>query len=320
MRKLIYILLTATFFSVVTSCVVPKKRFDELLAAKVKMEADMQDIEKELTSLSSTKDSLITALETTSSDKSKLENELSKTTIKLNDLQAEHDKLQTYYNNALNNSGRMNRDMKEQQERLLALQATLKEATYNNNLLEDSLTLREARVAELEHIVAESQQIISNLKNNISAALLDYGKSDLSVEQRNGKIYVSLSEKLLFKSSSIQVDAKGVTALKQLAQVLKSTPDIHIMIEGHTDNVPIAGTSKYMQDNWDLSVLRATSIVRILVNAGVDTNSLTPSGRGEFSPMVSNDNASNQAKNRRTEIIITPDLDKLFSILEQNSN
>jgi len=320
MQKLIYSLLTVILFSLVTSCIVPKKRYDELLAAKVKMEADMQDMQQELTSLSTTKDSIETALKTTSADKNRLEDELAKTTVKFNDLQAEHDKLQTYYNNALNNSGRMNRDMKEQQERLLALQATLKEATYNNNLLEDSLTLREARVAELEHIVAESQQIISDLKNNISAALLDYGKSDLSVEQRNGKIYVSLSEQLLFKSSSILVDPKGVTALKQLAQVLKSTPDIHIMIEGHTDNVPIAGTSKYMQDNWDLSVLRATSIVKILVNAGVSTNSLTPSGRGEFSPMAPNDNPNNQAKNRRTEIIITPDLDKLFSILEQNNN
>lgn len=277
-------------------------------------------MQKDMTTLSSKKDSLATALESTASDKKAIEEELAKTNEKLSNLQADHDKLQTYYNNALNNSGRMNRDLKEQQERLLALQATLKEATYNNELLEDSLAIREARVKELEDIVAESQRAIGQLKENISEALLDFGSNELSVEQRNGNIYVSLSEQLLFKSSSINVDEKGKKALQQLAGVLKTTPDIHILIEGHTDNVPIAGKSKYMQDNWDLSVLRATSIVKILVNAGVNPNMLTPAGRGEFSPVAPNNSDANKAKNRRTEIIITPDLSKLFSILEQNQN
>lgn len=318
MRTILFSLLGIIILGFSTSCVVPKKQFDELLEEKVKMEADLLSMQHEMDVLSHKKDSLEVALKSTTADKEAIEIELNKTNTKLSNLQSDHDKLQTYYNNALNNSGRMTRDLKEQQERLLAMQATLKEATYNNELLEDSLAIREARVQELEDIVAESQQAIKALKDNINQALLDFGSGELSVEQRNGKIYVSLSEQLLFKSSSINVDAKGKQALKQLAGVLKETPDIHILIEGHTDNVPIAGKSKYMQDNWDLSVLRATSIVKILVNAGVNPNSLTPAGRGEFSPLAPNNSDTNKAKNRRTEIIIAPDLSKLFAILEQN--
>jgi len=213
----------------------------------------------------------------------------------------------------------MTRDMREQHERLLAMQETLEETNYNNKKLGDSLLIREAKVAELERIVNESQLAISKLKGNLSAALLDFGKGDLTIEQRNGKIYVSLSEQLLFKSSSIQVDPKGVKALNQLAGVLESTPDIHILIEGHTDNVPISGKSKYLQDNWDLSVLRATSIVKILVKGGVNPAALTPAGRGDNLPVATNDTPEHKAQNRRIEIIITPDLDKLFAILEQTS-
>lgn len=315
MQKILFFL---TLVIITIGCVIPKKQFDELLAEKVKMEADMLDMQTEINSLSTKKDSLEVALETTSINKEAIEKELALTSNNLNSLQAEHDKLQNYYNNALNNSGRMTRDMKEQHERLLAMQETLDEATYDNQKLADSLVLREAKVEELERIVAESQYAISELMNNLNEALLDFGKSDLTIEQRNGKIYVSLSEQLLFKSSSIQVDPKGKQALHQLAAVLKSTPDVDILIEGHTDNVPISGKSKYMQDNWDLSVLRATSIVKILVDGGVSPNALTPAGRGQYIPVATNDTAEHKAQNRRIEIIITPDLNKLFTILEQN--
>jgi len=313
----IFIVLILSSLSI--SCVVPKKQFDELLAEKVKMEADMLDMQTEIAALSTKKDSLEVALETATSEKGVIKKELSSTTDNLNNLQAEHDKLQTYYNNALNSSGRMTRDMKEQHERLLALQETLDEATYNNQKLGDSLVLREAKVEELERIVQESQNAIGALKENLNDALLDFGESDLTIVQKNGKIYVSLSEQLLFKSSSILIDPKGQQALKQLATVLKNTPDIAILIEGHTDNVPISGKSKYLQDNWDLSVLRATSIVKLLVKSGVSPDALTPAGRGQFLPVATNDTPEHKAENRRIEIIITPDLSKLFAILEQTN-
>ena len=116
----------------------------------------------------------------------------------------------------------------------------------------------------------------------------------------------------------MQVDQKGVSALQQLAKAIKDQKDINILVEGHTDNVPISKKSAYMNDNWDLSVMRATSITRILTKAGVAPEQITASGRGEYLPLATNDSPQNKQKNRRTEIIITPDLDELFSILESN--
>ena len=146
----------------------------------------------------------------------------------------------------------------------------------------------------------------------------NFKENDLTVKVKNGKVYVSLAEQLLFGSGSIEVDQKGVGALQQLAKALKDQRDINIMVEGHTDNVPISKKSAYMQDNWDLSVMRATSITKILVKGGVAPKQIVAAGKGEFSPLMSNDTPQNKQKNRRTEIIITPDLDELFKLLESN--
>ena len=173
-------------------------------------------------------------------------------------------------------------------------------------------------MAELENIISESNAAVTALKAKVNAALTNFGSSDLTIEQRGGRVYVSLSEQLLFKSGSITVDPKGVSALQQLASALKDSPEIQILVEGHTDNVPISKSSKYMNDNWDLSVMRATSIVKILLKSGADPGSVTAAGKGEFSPVATNDNASNKALNRRTEIILTPDLSELFEILSND--
>jgi chemotaxis protein MotB len=148
--------------------------------------------------------------------------------------------------------------------------------------------------------------------------LLNFKENDITVKVKNGKVYVSLAEQLLFGSGSIEVDAKGVTALQQLAKAIKDQRDINILVEGHTDNVPVSKKSAYMQDNWDLSVMRATSITKILTKSGVSPTQLTASGRGEYQPLATNDSPQNKQKNRRTEIIITPNLDELFRILESN--
>ena len=154
------------------------------------------------------------------------------------------------------------------------------------------------------------------MKKRVTDALLNFNENELTVEVKNGKVYVSLAEKLLFGSGSKKVDAQGANALKQLAAALKGNSEINIMVEGHTDNVPISRASQYMNDNWDLSVMRATSIVRILVSNGVSPETITASGRGEFSPVAVNNTPENKALNRRTEIILTPKLDELFQILE----
>jgi len=138
------------------------------------------------------------------------------------------------------------------------------------------------------------------------------------VKLKDGKVYVSLSEQLLFKSGSTKVDPKGQEALKKLATVLQEQKDVNVVVEGHTDNVPMRGTGA-IQDNWDLSALRATEIARLLANNGVTPARITASGRSQYVPVAANDSAPNRAMNRRTEIILTPKLDELFQILDSNS-
>ena len=156
------------------------------------------------------------------------------------------------------------------------------------------------------------------LKDKVSKALLGFENNGLTITEKNGKVYVSLDESLLFASGSVNVDPKGVDALKKLAEVLGNNKDVNVLIEGHTDDVPLSGKGK-IKDNWDLSVLRATSIVKILLtDSGIDAKRLTPAGRGEFLPLDIADTPEARTKNRRTEIILTPRLDELFEILENN--
>lgn len=181
------------------------------------------------------------------------------------------------------------------------------------NELQVELQQREKRLNELQDLLAKKDQAITDLKKSIENALLNFNKDELTVELRDGKIYVSLAEQLLFKSGSTAVDPKGQDALKKLAGALKNQADIDILIEGHTDSIPIK--TACIKDNWDLSVLRATSIVRILTDSGLNPEMIVPSGRGEFMPVESNLTKDGRAKNRRTEIILSPKLDEVFKIL-----
>jgi len=240
------------------------------------------------------------------------------TSSRLAALEKEHEQLNSLYKNLVTSSGKMNRDLSQQQEQLLAIQANLEKTRRTNDSLSVNLADREKKVRELEQVLANKEKAVQDLKNKISNALLNFKDGDISVNVKNGKVYVSLAEQLLFGSGSIEVDTKGVTALQQLAKAIKDQKDINILVEGHTDNVPVSKKSQYMQDNWDLSVMRATAITKILTKAGVPSTSITPSGRGEFAPLAINDTPQNKQKNRRTEIIITPNLDELFKILESN--
>ncbi len=172
------------------------------------------------------------------------------------------------------------------------------------------------RLQNLQNLIQSQRDVMNNLKNSIAAALLNYSADELTVYIKDGNVYVSLQEKLLFKSGSDVVDPKGKEALKKLAMVLNNTKDITVLIEGHTDNVPIK-TKQYM-DNWDLSTARATSIVRVLtVENTFDPNRITAAGKGSFHPVQTNETAEGRAANRRTEVILSPDLKELFKILEQ---
>jgi len=305
-------------FSILSSCIVSKKKYDELLAQKVSMEADLSDRNAALDKANSEITTLQEQLTKLREDTTNLGIDLRNNEQKLASLEREHEQLNTYYKNLMTSSGKLNRDLAQQQEQLLAIQENLNRTRQVNDSLSNSLAEREKKVAELEQILANKDKAVNDLKNKISNALLNFKENDISVQVKNGKVYVSLAEQLLFQSGSVDVDQKGVAALQQLAKAIKDHKDINIMIEGHTDNVPISKKSQYMNDNWDLSVMRATSITRILTKAGVSPAQITASGRGEFSPLAPNTTAENKQRNRRTEIIITPDLDELFKVLESN--
>ena len=197
------------------------------------------------------------------------------------------------------------------------LQSQLASGQDENQMLNANLQDRERTIAELQDMIARQQQKVRDLLGSVKDALLGFSSDELTVREEDGKVYVAMSDKLLFESGKAIVNEQGRAALGKLAEVLNKQTDIDVYIEGHTDNVPIR--TAVFQDNWDLSVIRATSVVRILTETyGVNPLQIQPCGRGEFKPVASNESSDGRAKNRRTEIIMAPRLDKLFEMLQNN--
>lgn len=210
------------------------------------------------------------------------------------------------------------RDLKAKQQELDDRDAILVALDSNLNAQRRELAEKNRRVQELENILNQKDSSVRALKQKISQALLGFEDKGLTVEQRNGKVYVTMDEKLLFKSGKWDVDPKGQSAIKQIAGVLANNTDVNIMIEGHTDDVPMKGSGD-IQDNWDLSAKRATAIVKLLIADGkVDPKRVSAAGRSQYAPIDPAKTAEARAKNRRTEIILTPKLDEIFRILETN--
>jgi chemotaxis protein MotB len=241
--------------------------------------------------------------------------------------EARADKLQkenAIIHNQLNESKMQSMKLKDEMASLQKEKDTFQKE-YNslqNDLMllsaESNMTIRDqaGRLKELQDIIQSQNDKTTSLKNSISKALLNYKTDELNVYQQDGKVYVSLEEKLLFKSGSDVVDPKGKEALKSLANVLNSTSDFTVDIEGHTDDVPIK--TQRFKDNWDLSTARASSIVRILTkDYGFDAARITASGKGEFHPVNLNTSVEGRAGNRRTEIILSPNLQEIYKLLYQ---
>ena len=189
----------------------------------------------------------------------------------------------------------------------------------NSSLAEKikELQEREQTIAQLQGMIEAQQQKVKDLLASVKDALLGFSSEDLTVTEKDGKVYVSLSDKLLFESGKAIVNQQGKVALGKLAEVLNKQTEIDVYIEGHTDNVPIH--TAVFQDNWDLSVIRATSVVRILTETySVNPLQIQPCGRGEFKPVDTNESAEGRAHNRRTEIIMAPRLNKLLQLLQAN--
>ncbi|WP_114779050.1 OmpA/MotB family protein [Botryobacter ruber] len=270
-----------------SSCVVSKKKYEDLLARKNALEAEKATLTKQKTTLEQ--------------DKSSLEKERENLQQEIASLAAQKAEYERNLAKALKEGKALGENLNMSKTQIDRLNADLK--------------AREQRLAELQRILDEKDRAVNALRSKVSNALLGFNDKDLSINVRNGKVYVSLAEQLLFKSGSTKVDPKGVEALGKLASVLKEQQDVNVLVEGHTDDVPLRPMTN-MQDNWDLSVLRATEITRILTNAGVDPKRVTPSGRSLYVPLDDSKTKEARQMNRRTEIILTPKLDELFQILE----
>lgn len=219
-----------------------------------------------------------------------------------------------------NSSEALDSNMKKNRELLAELEAKEKALAAEQdrlNKLKADLQDRSQRVDELEGMIAAQEASLKKLKETLSRALNSFEGKGLTVEQKNGKVYVSMENKLLFGSGSWTVGAEGKRAVSEVAKVLAVNPDIAVLIEGHTDNVPYSGGGQIV-DNWDLSTKRATAIVNIIrENKGVNPQNLTAAGRGEHAPVASNETQEGKSKNRRIEIILTPKLDEISKMLNE---
>ena len=269
-------------------------------------------------------------------DKTKAENDLKQLRADYSETLAQRNKLQSDYDAAKanlealkssydalekNSSASIAANSEKNRELLAQLEAKEQALANENQRLENlkkQLQDRSNRVAELEKVISDKDAAMTALKDAISKALTDFEGKGLTVEQRDGKVYVSMENKLLFSSGSWAVGTEGRRAVEQLGTVLAKNPDIAVLIEGHTDNVPFQGNGQIV-GNWDLSTKRATAIVTILrENASINAENLTAAGRGEFAPIATNETPEGKAKNRRIEVILTPKLDELSKLLTGN--
>ena len=268
--------------------------------------------------------------------KKDLEEQLRTLQEAFDDVQTERDQLaqevealQKKYNNldaaysALEQNSSKSIEKNAQKNRELIAQLEVKEqalAAENDRLmrLEADMQERSQRIAELEALIVAKDQAMTALKNAISSALTAFEGKGLTVEQRNGKVYVSMENKLLFKSGSWSVGSDGRKAIVQLGKVLGENPEIAVLIEGHTDNVPFSSGGQ-ISGNWDLSTKRATSIIAILSeNDAINLENLTAAGRSEYAPIATNETTEGKAKNRRIEVVLTPKLDEISKLLNTN--
>lgn len=320
MKKFLAVLGVGCFL---VSCV-PSKKYNELLAEQEACKKALEEYQtkainceeanKDLNARVSLQEKQINTLKT---DTTKLGEQLRSLNTEYDKILATNKALESKFkelqNKGANESAALIGDLEQTRIELQNKEDALNILEKELNAKERELSLREERVKELEDIIAQKDALVSSLKDRIAQALLNFEGKGLTVEQRNGKIYVSLEAKLLFPSGSTVVDDEGKVALVELAKALEDEEDLEIVVEGHTDTDPIK-SSKHPTNNWELSVLRATAVVEIMTaSSTMDPKILSAAGRSEFHPIDPND----KAKNRRIEVIITPNLDELFNIISK---
>jgi len=316
-RKISLVILGAIL---VTSCV-SKKVFTDLESNYAKLKKShraLEDKKKDCDELTAQLESDLVAanseLEQLKADKADLANEIANSQAKVDGLGKSYKQLEESSASELAKNTAKNRALLQQlEDKEKAL------ATENARLvgLQNELDARSKRVDELEGALAAKDANMKALKNSISKALTNFEGKGLTVEQRDGKVYVSMENKLLFQSGSWKIGKEGKQAVNQLGEVLAENPEINVLIEGHTDNDAFNGKGD-ISGNWDLSTKRATAIVNILQeNKSINAESLTAAGRSEFSPIATNDTPEGKGKNRRIEVILTPKLDEVSKLLSE---
>jgi chemotaxis protein MotB len=321
MKKILFLSMIAGCMLSLSSCLVSKKKFDEQVVLADKYLAEKKDCGDKLKEANASIDDLNRQISSLGNEIQKLKDSnasLDEKNKKLNQLKSESDaicqkvkeQLDAITNASASEKDKLMRQLAEKEKDLMAKAAEL-------DKLSRELNDRDAKVRELESLIARKDSAVQALKKKMLDALTGFGAGDLSVYEKDGKVYVALSDKLLFATGSYTVEPRGKEALKKISEVLNKQSDISVMVEGHTDNKPyISSTTGPINSNWDLSVMRASSVTKILTDDNkVDAKRVTPTGRGEFFPIESNATPEGRSKNRRIEIVLTPDMKGIFDIL-----
>jgi len=305
-----------------SSCVSKKvfndleNKYTELKKENRRLMDEGEDCIKAKNELDLANSSLKSELDKTKSERDKLLVDYNAADKNLKTLQASYKALEKNSDEALEANMNKNRELLAQLE---SKQKALATEQDRLNKLKAELEANSKRLNELEAYIAAKDASMKKLKETLSKALNAFEGKGLTVEQKNGKVYVSMENKLLFQTGSWAVGTEGRKAVVEVGKVLAQNPDISVLIEGHTDNDKILGNiGGGIESNWDLSTKRATAIVNILAeNSGIQKKNLTAAGRGEFAPIMSNDTSEGKAKNRRIEIILTPKLDEISKMLNE---
>ncbi len=314
LNRYFIVAITLIAFVSLNSCVSTKK-YEELQseyravkASKAKLEDKMAELQFQQTQLEKAKQEL-------EDEKAKLSLQRKDLEERLNELTSLSQKNQSEYQKEL---GSLLQQVQNEKDNLLKKEEELRDRTAKLNKLQTDFNASKDRLLELEQMLAAKEAATNELRRKVADALLGFEGKGLTVTKKNGKVYVSLDEKLLFKSGSYAIESAGAQALRELAKVLEANSDINIMVEGHTDNVPLRGSGE-IKDNWDLSVKRATTVVRTLLQgSNINPDRIIAAGRSEYVPIDTSDSSEGRQKNRRTEIILSPKLDELLEILGDN--
>lgn len=330
------ILISAALLAIVGASCVPTQKYremenkklqldeerNELFASNERLTVDNLEMESKIKSIEADLENINAEQQTVQEEYDKLKGVYDELTRRYDDLKQSQDALLKGHNREtrrlLTELQSAQQELIDKEDRLGQLEDNAAQKMIDLERLRAELESRNRRLIELEAVLNQKEAQMRALKDAISEALFGFEQEGLSVYSKNGMLYVSMDEKLLFQTGSIEVDPRGQQALKTLAGVLERNEDIRINVEGHTDDVPVRTNASYA-DNWDLSVKRATSIVRIILdNSSIDPKRLTASGRGEFLPIDNAGTTTARQKNRRTEIILTPRYDELYELLETN--